>query len=300
MSGRIGFVILHYNVISETMACVNSIIQNIDTDDYYIIIVDNKSPNHTGRKLLERYHEQERIKVILNSENLGFARGNNVGYRYAVEKLQCSFICILNNDTLLIQDDFFAVIKQEYEESAFGILGPKILLKDGQVNFLYYRFPDLQHFENELKCHKRDYWQMKWHLNYPIVACKLIKNRINKLLGRKKESEYRKYQLFTQLDIRREDVILHGCCIVFSPKYIEAYKEAFNPKTFLYKEEELLYLRCKKAELRIVYNPMLKIKHLEDMATNSQNRKRRDKIMVWLENQIRSLEVLIEELKGNE
>lgn len=300
MNERIGFVILHYNVINETIACVDSIIKNIDTDDYYIVVVDNKSPNHTGEKLMKRYYKQEHIKVILNSGNLGFARGNNVGYRYAVENLQCSFICILNNDTLLIQDDFFAVIKQEYEKSAFGILGPKILLKDGQVNFLYYRFPDLKHFENELKRHKRDYWQMKWHLNYPIVAYKLIKNKINKLLGREKESDYRKYQLFTQLDIRRENVILHGCCIIFSPKYIETYEEAFNPKTFLYKEEELLYLRCKKADLRVVYNPMLKIKHLEDIATNSQNRKRRDKIMVWLENQIRSLEILIEELKGNE
>lgn len=300
MSKRIGFVILHYNVINETAACVESIVRNIDTEDYDIVIVDNQSPNHTGTKLLEMYRGQARIKVILNDENLGFARGNNIGYRYAVEKLHCSFVCILNNDTLLIQDDFFSVIQKEYEKSAFGVMGPKILLKDGQVNFLYYRFPELQHFENELRHHKRDYWQMKWRLNYPAVACRLAGNKIRRLLGREKESEYRKYQLFTQLDTRREDVILHGCCLVFSPKYIEVYREAFNPKTFLYKEEELLYLRCRRAGLKMVYNPMLKIRHLEDMATNSQNRKRRDKIMVWLENQIRSLEILIEELKEND
>ena len=38
-------------------------------------------------------------------------------------------------------------------------------------------------------------------------------------------------------------------------------------------------------------------KHLEDVATNSINRKRRNKIMFWLENQIRSLEILINELE---
>ena len=40
MSGRIGFVILHYNAIRETIDCVNSIMKNIDTDNYFIIIVD--------------------------------------------------------------------------------------------------------------------------------------------------------------------------------------------------------------------------------------------------------------------
>ena len=70
MEERIGFVILHYNAIKETVDCVNSIINNIDTDDYFIIIVDNKSPNYTGETLKEKYGKSEKIKVILNKENL--------------------------------------------------------------------------------------------------------------------------------------------------------------------------------------------------------------------------------------
>lgn len=298
MSGRIGFVILHYNAIKETVDCVNSIMNNIDTDNYFIIIVDNKSPNCTGEMLKEKYNRSEKIKVILNEENLGFACGNNVGYQYAVQELKCSFVCILNNDTLLVQRDFFEIIKKEYAYSGFGILGPKIILKDGKINFLYYRFPSVEYFERELKIHKRDYWRMKYYLNYPIVAVKLLQKAIRELFGKTQESRHRKYQLFEQLDRRWEDVILHGCCIIFSPRYISQYQEAFNPKTFLYKEEELLYLRCKKADLKIVYNPKLIIKHLEDAATNSINRKKRDKLLFWLNNQIRSLEILIDELKG--
>ena len=63
--------------------------------------------------------------------------------------------------------------------------------------------------------------------------------------------------------------------VLFSLQDIFQYQEAFNPKTFLYKEEELLYLRCKKADLKIVYNPKLIIKHLEDAATNSVNRQKK-------------------------
>lgn len=297
MNRAIGFVILHYNTIKETIECVESIEKNIDREDYAIVIVDNASPNNSGKILEKRYADSEKVTVILSLQNLGFAKGNNVGYQYCVQKLKCEFVCVLNNDTLIVQQNFFAVIREEYERSKFGVMGPKIILKDGRINYLYYPFPDLQYFENELKIHKREYWQMKWHLNYPIVAFKLTRNRISKLLGRERESRHKRFQIFDHLDRRKEEVVLHGCCLVFSPQYARCYQEAFNPSTFLYKEEELLYLRCKREKLRIVYNPNLVIKHLEDVATNSITRKRRDKIMFWLENQIHSLEVLISVLK---
>lgn len=293
----IGFVILHYNTIKETVDCVKSIERNIDTEDYAIVIVDNASPNGSGKALKKKYADSEKVAVILNPQNFGFAKGNNLGYQYCIQKLKCEFVCVLNNDTLVVQPNFFSVIQEEYERSRFGIMGPKIILKDGRINHLYYPFPDLQYFENELKIHKRDYWQMKWHLNYPIVAFKLVRNKVCKLLGREKESRHKRFQMFDHLDQRREEVVLHGCCLIFSPQYAQCYQEAFHPATFLYKEEELLYLRCKEKNLRVVYNPSLVIKHLEDVATNSVKRKRRDKIMFWLENQIHSLEVLIAILK---
>ena len=297
MSESIGFLILHYNTIKETIDCAESIRHNIDTEKYHIVIVDNASPNGTGRKLAEKYKNSDRITVIRNKENLGFANGNNIGYRYCKEVLNCSFVCVLNNDTLVIQKDFFAVVKKEYARSSFSIMGPQIILKNGKINLLYYRFPDAEHFRNELKMHKKDYLAMKWHLNYPYVAFKLLRNQVRRIFGKEKKSPYRQYQLFEHLDQRREDVVLHGCCIIFSPQYAQHYEEAFDPRTFLYKEEELLYLRCRKRNLKIVYNPELMIKHLEDVATNSINRKRRNKIRFWLENQIRSLEILINELE---
>lgn len=286
--------------MKETMDCVASIDNNIDTEKYHIVIVDNASPNGSGKELEEYYEHSEKVTVLLSEENLGFAKGNNIGYQYCVQKLKSDFVCALNNDTLLIQKNFFSLIEKEFEQSDFGILGPRIILRDGSTNILYYRFPELQYFENELRIHKNEYWQMKWGLNYPIVAFKLTRDKICKLFGKPRESRHKKYQLFDHLDQRREDVVLHGCCIIFSPRYMQYYQDAFHPDTFLYKEEELLYLRCKKKGLKIVYNPELVIRHLEDIATNSVNRKRRKRIMYWLENQIQSLEILIDELNKGE
>lgn len=297
MEHSIGFIVLHYNAIKETIDCVESIKKRIDTDKCYIVVVDNASPNHTGEELERKYHTDDKVVVLKLTSNLGFAKGNNEGYRYAVENLKCDFICALNNDTLLMQDDFFSVIQKEYKKSQFGILGPKILLNAGKVQPVYYHFPNVEYFEEELAIHKKDYWLMRYRLNYIVVPCRLIRNYLYKKIGKQKESRSSYIQSLKYVDKRMENVVLHGCCLVFSPLYLSEYEEGFHPDTFLYKEEELLYLRCKRKKLKTVYNPELKIRHLEDVSTNSTTMRRRKKIMFWLRNQIDSLEILIRELK---
>ena len=50
---KIGFVVLHYNSEVETKNCVNSILQHVP--DSYIVVVDNASPNNSGKNLMEFY-----------------------------------------------------------------------------------------------------------------------------------------------------------------------------------------------------------------------------------------------------
>ena len=77
------FVILHYISITDTIECIESILKNINYLKYYIIVVDNGSKNNSGNILKEKYKNNSNVKVILNENNLGFARGNNVGYKLA-------------------------------------------------------------------------------------------------------------------------------------------------------------------------------------------------------------------------
>lgn len=298
MSDRLGFVILHYNAITETINCIRSIENMIDIDNYHIIVVDNCSPNHTGIELKERYALSEKITVICNEENLGFARGNNIGYKYAKEILKCDFICIMNNDTLLIQKDFFRVIKTEYDNSQYGILGPRIILKDESDYHIYAKLPSREFLCEELAIQKRDLFLMTWHLDHFVTAYKLMKNLFFKIIKKPYVSRYRELFLHEGLTERHEDIILHGCCIVFSPTYINEYAEAFHPDTFLYREEELLYLRCKKKQMKVVYNPKLLIKHLEDAATDTVVRKNREKIKFQKRNQVDSIQILLNEMRS--
>ena len=121
---KFGFVILHYQTYKETIGCIDSIINKVDTLNYNIIVVDNNSSNNSGIEIKEYYVKNDKVKVIINSKNLGFAQGNNIGYEYAKKDLQCDFIIMMNNDMLFTQSNFTQRILEEYDESKFAVFGP--------------------------------------------------------------------------------------------------------------------------------------------------------------------------------
>ena len=92
MQPKIVFVILHYLAIKETIDCLTSIEKNISYDNYDVIVVDNGSKVDQDVVLLKQQELKfTNVKVIISDENLGFARGNNIGFLYAKNNLQADF-----------------------------------------------------------------------------------------------------------------------------------------------------------------------------------------------------------------
>ena len=138
---KFGFVILHYGYIEDTIKCVSSIITNVDDSLYYIVIIDNCSPDGSGDTLEKKYENIDNVHIIKNKENLGFSGGNNIGFIYLKEKINCKFIILLNNDVYFTQKNFGTIIEEEYKVSKFAVMGPKILLKNNLINPLYKKLP---------------------------------------------------------------------------------------------------------------------------------------------------------------
>jgi GT2 family glycosyltransferase len=70
------------------------------------------------------------LKLIRNSENFGFPKGNNIGVTQARGK----YICILNPDTVVAEDTFYKVLAFAERQTNLGIVGCKLI--DGTGNFL--------------------------------------------------------------------------------------------------------------------------------------------------------------------
>ncbi|SFQ27282.1 Glycosyltransferase, GT2 family [Desemzia incerta] len=283
--GKLAYVVLHYITIELTKNCVDSILKK-SRDNYYIVIVDNGSTNGTGEKLQELYKDNNEIIVILSNENLGFAKGNNLGIEYAKDILKAEFVCCLNNDTLLIQNNFHELIKKEFNKSNAAIIGPEIILNDGSVQKFPEKLRGIEHYRKELaKLKKED--SMKDVLKNKIMNM----NFFEKIIILRKKHLYRDYN-----NQRKENVIVHGCCIIFTPAFFEKMK-GLDPRTFMYREEAILFVQLKKNRLKSVYLPSIKIRHLEGVSTNAVYKKSDEKIKFVRNTKAKSVDVLISEME---
>ena len=212
------FVVLHYNEPKVTEKCVKAIRENTKKHSSEIVIVDNCSPDGSGGYLEKKYKDQPHITVLKAEKNLGFARGNNIGYTYAKQTLHADYICVMNNDVLLLQPDFIERIVQEYETSKCGIVGPHITLLNGYTNYMYLKIHTREYFEHELQMSKQMYRYYTSRL-YPVRN--IINRTLDKLLPALKfqkqpvkETLDDKIQMVVASKQRHKNIVLHGCCLI--------------------------------------------------------------------------------------
>lgn len=70
--------------------------------------------------------EKERLVLVENHRNLGFAGGCNVGIRLALQQPNCQYIWLLNNDTVADQHALTALLHKA-EKNSKGIYGSKLV-----------------------------------------------------------------------------------------------------------------------------------------------------------------------------
>lgn len=275
---HVSFVILHYLALEDTIECVNSILNNLKYESYSVVIVDNGSSNKSGIKLQDIYAKMNNVKVIILDENLGFAKGNNIGFKYAKYNFKADFIVMINNDTIIEMPNFINEINNIYDEKYFDVLGPDIISTsdDGHQN------PQPIRANTKGKVIK----QLIRHIVLFIFNLigieeirKKLKERNNKNVSINRNSNY---------EIAQENIQLHGSCFIFSKKYIDNYEGLYN-ETFMYFEEDILYYICQRDKLKTLYDPRIKIYHKEDSATDMLLKKSRDKRGFLYKNSIISL-----------
>lgn len=279
----IGFVILHYQAIEETKNCINSIKKNVECEKK-IIIVDNASPNKTGKELNEIYSCDDEVEVILLNDNKGFAKGNNVGFAY-VKKYKPEYIVVLNSDTLLLENSFEHHLKEAYKEYLFDVLGPDI-------------------YSTKTNSHQNPQREENYDLN---ELCKIRKKlafkkkykhllRLKYILGGKVKENITEKN-FNDIQLGK---VLHGSFYVFSKKFIDNHDNCFYNNTFMYFESYLLHYYGKKNNLVFLYYPLIKVVHHEDASTDLSYKKQYQKSIFVNECMYDSCQKFIEILEKND
>ncbi len=286
---HISFVILHYLSFEVTCACIDSICASYPQTDaisWQIIVVDNASPNDSYEQLRQKYHAASHITLLHSDQNLGFAKGNNLGYRYALENFHSDFVIIANNDTEFSQPDFLQTMLQTYERHGCALIGPDILNING-------------YHQNPYRPHPITGRQLsRWLRNRRLWLAFL---RMDTFLHLSEHFSF--FRTFYQkralagmpLDTWKEaadNVVLQGACIIFTPVFISKFpNNAFYPKTYMYCEEDILAYFCAENHLKTRYAPELQILHRDSASTALSHTSQRERDLFLTENMIRSLKI---------
>jgi GT2 family glycosyltransferase/glycosyltransferase involved in cell wall biosynthesis len=121
---RVSVIVLTYNNLAFTEACLFSLEAYSDYRNLEVIVVDNASSDGSREWLSDWVaqpsaagHER---RLILNDANLGFSAGNNVGLRVATGEV----LILLNNDTYVTPGWVRGLCNHLRDEPRLGLLGP--------------------------------------------------------------------------------------------------------------------------------------------------------------------------------
>jgi len=118
-------VVLNYNGRVDTLACLASL-RRLRYPSYRVLVVDNGSRDGSVAAVREAYPE---VEVIACGGNLGFAAGNNLGVRQALQD-RAEYVLLLNNDTVVDPTLLDRLVDACERDPRIGATGPKIYYFD--------------------------------------------------------------------------------------------------------------------------------------------------------------------------
>lgn len=237
MIAIIGIVILNYITYLDAIGCIKSIKQTF-INKYKIYLVDNASPNNSFEELTNEFGSDTEVEIIGLDMNEGYAVGNNVGIKKAVED-GCRYILVSNSDVIYYDQSINKLFDFIECQKDAGIVGP------------------VTHRVN-----KEAYYYVRKEMKFIHI---ISKNKVYRYLFRHIKSNSYFYE---PEDLKDKTVVgcVQGCCMLMR---VEALQKInfFDENTFLYMEEPILERKLSKTNYKTYYFPYAHIIHIGGTST---------------------------------
>jgi GT2 family glycosyltransferase len=139
MKMDLSIIVVNWNVKELLDACLQSLLKAGHSTPRLaieIIVVDSASSDGSSQMVHDRFPQ---VRLIASQENLGYAKGNNVG----AEAAQGRYLFLLNPDTVVQPDALGRMVDYMDAHPEVGVLGPQLLWPDGSIQSSRRRFPTL-------------------------------------------------------------------------------------------------------------------------------------------------------------
>ena len=92
-----------------------------DYPDFQVKVVDNASEDGTAEFIRERFPD---VELIVSKENLGFAGGNNLGFKES----QAEYVALLNQDAVPRRDWLTELVRPALKDPQVALVGSKMMM----------------------------------------------------------------------------------------------------------------------------------------------------------------------------
>jgi len=192
-----------------------------------VIVVDNGSLDDAWKDTLQDSYGAW-VKLINSNKNIGFGVAQNK----AVKKAKGEYVFLCNPDLEFNDDSLNDLINHADDLSDFGVIGPKLVYEDGEVQESCRRYPKFSD---------------------------LVLKRLDWLPVLKKRA--RKY-LMRDVNLKKKtkvDWLVGAAMLMKRDKFLEI--GGFDPQFFLFFEDTDLCRRLNEAGHDVWYNPDFEITH---------------------------------------
>lgn len=260
---KTGIIILNYNNYEDTINCIESV-EKFNTSPVKLIVVDNGSKRQGVVDKLNEFFQnrygkryqavKEYIDVVpytlnyltflISATNDGYARGNNKGLDLAYRDSEIDKIMILNNDILFVEDIIPKLIDTMEELPNCAIISPILYKKDL--------------IEIDYTCARRN-----------IQTGSIIKENFFHYwyeLNKEKYAKRKSYYFLLNDSQKSKSTVMpielpSGSCMLIKKNLFQEIG-SFDPGTFLYYEENILFKKIEKRGLQNYLCTHLKCIHL--------------------------------------
>ncbi len=224
---RLVVVIVHYNTSGDLDRCLESLTAYPPDCSHGVVVVDNASSDQGLAAVQERYPH---VHWVLNSENLGYARGANLG----MATLQADYYLILNPDIVAQPGAIDSLLAFADANPKAGIVGPQLLNEDGSIQDSCRRF-------------------------YTFKTLLLRRTFLGKLFPNSRTVDEHLMRDFDHRSVRPVDWVLGGCLL--ARRSAMARTGPLDERFFLYFEDVDWCYRMWQAGYEVLYTPAARFSH---------------------------------------
>lgn len=229
---KIGFITINFHSDQDTLDVVKQLGENPlplgVTSTVYIV------DNDRSEDLKENLKKYPQAVYVESPGNIGFATGNNLGFRRALQD-GSDILVLINNDTIVPEDFILNILSSPIVEKTTGAVGGLIYFAQG--------------FEFEDKYQKDETGHVIWYAGGEydwnnVYAKHVGVNEVDK----------------GQFNGQRETDFITGCLFITKAEVLKNVG-LFDERYYLYFEDSDLGMRIRKAGYKLIFDSNIKLAH---------------------------------------